>query len=99
MLGVSPMPRPYQPDSSSPVTFPDDFKDRLIRFKESSGLSWRSLAKQLGVKPHRLREWRRGVTPSTIHLIHLLGLAEGLGLREVLWAITIVDDCPRLNDS
>lgn len=84
MLGDSPMPRPYRPDLPSPATFPYDFKDRLVRFKETSGLSWKSLAKQLGVKPHRLREWRRGVTPSTIHLINLVGLADRLGLGEVL---------------
>ena len=84
MPGDSTMPHPYQPDLSSPATFPDDFKDRLVRFKEASGLSWKSLAKQLGVKPHRLREWRRGVTPSTTNLIHLLGLAERLGLGNEL---------------
>ncbi len=75
---------PRQGGSSSLVTFPDDFKDRLVRFKEASGLSWKTLAKELGVKPHRLREWRRGVTPNTPHYIQLLGLAEGLGLGDVL---------------
>ena len=47
-------------------------------------MSWRALSKELGVKPYRLREWRRGVIPNTPHLIHLLGLAERLGLGEVL---------------
>lgn len=55
-----------------------------MRFKEASGLSWRTLAKELGVQPHRLREWRRGVMPNTTHLIQLLRLAERLGLGELL---------------
>ena len=84
MLVGSPMQHPYLPRSPAPSTLPDDFRYRLVRFKEASGLSWRALAKELGVNPYRLREWRRGVTPNTPHLVHLLGLAERLGLGEVL---------------
>ena len=84
MLIDSPMQHPYPTQSPAPSTLPDDFRDRLVRFKEASGLSWRALAKELGVNPYRLREWRRGVTPNTSHLVHLLGLAEQLGLGEVL---------------
>ena len=47
-------------------------------------MSWRAMSRELGVNPYRLREWRRGVTPNTPHLVHLLGLAEQLGLGEVL---------------
>ena len=84
MLVDSPMQHPYPTQSPAPSTLPDDFSDRLVRFKEAAGLSWRALAKELGVNPYRLREWRRGVTPSTPHLIRLLGLAEQMGLGEVL---------------
>ena len=84
MLGGSQMQQPYPTRSSAPSTLTDDFRDRLVRFKEASGLSWRALAKELNVNPYRLREWRRGVIPSTPHLVHLLGLAEQMGLGEVL---------------
>ena len=33
---------------------PPDFPARLVRFKEASGLTWRSLARLLGVSPYRL---------------------------------------------
>ncbi len=83
MLVGSPMRHPYRNRSPAPSTLPDDFRYRLVRFKEASGLSWRALAKELEVNPYRLREWRRGITPSTPHLVHLLGLAEQIGLGEV----------------
>ena len=45
--------------------FPPDFPERLTRFKEASGLSWRAIARMLGVSPSRLRQWRnKGVLPS-----------------------------------
>ena len=62
---------------------PADFPDRLERFKDASGLTWRSLARILGVSPYRLRQWRkRGVAPSSAHLFWLLTLAESMGLRD-----------------
>ena len=65
MHGGSALQHPYPTQSPAPSTLPDDFSDRLVRFKAASGLSWRALGKELGVNPYRLREWRRGVTPST----------------------------------
>ena len=63
--------------------FPEDFPERLVRFKQASGLSWRSLARLLGVSTHRLREWRfKGVIPGPAHLFYLLTLAESMGLRD-----------------
>ena len=63
--------------------FPSDFPERLVRFKEASGLSWKGLARLMGVRPHRIWKWReRGVVPSTAHLFLLLTLAEAMGLRE-----------------
>ena len=62
--------------------FPPDFPERLERFKEAAGLSWRSLASMLGVTTYRLSLWRRGVVPSGAHLFLLLTLAEAMGLRD-----------------
>ncbi len=62
--------------------FPPDFPERLERFREVSGLSWRSLASMLGVTTYRLSLWRRGVVPSGAHLFLLLTLAEAMELRD-----------------
>ena len=63
--------------------FPPDFPDRLERFKEASGLSWRAIARMMGVSLHRLRQWRnKGVAPSPAHLFLLLTIAESMGLRD-----------------
>ena len=63
--------------------FPKDFPERLVHFKEASGLSWKALARLLGVRPYRLWQWReRGVIPSPSHLFLLLTIAEGMGLRD-----------------
>ncbi len=70
---------------SPPVecVLPADFPQRLVRFKEASGLTWRSLARLLGVSPYRLRQWwKRGVAPSPAHLFLLLTIAERRGLRD-----------------
>ena len=62
---------------------PPDLPARLVRFKEASGLTWRSLARLLGVSPYRVRQWRkRGVAPSSAHLFMLLTIAESMGLRD-----------------
>ena len=42
---------------------PEDFGQRLERLKEASGLSWRGMAKALGVDPKQLLRWRKGVEP------------------------------------
>ena len=62
--------------------FPADFPQRLERFKEAGGLTWRSLARLLGVSPYRLRRWRRGTVPDSTRLFLLLTVAEGMGLRD-----------------
>ena len=64
--------------------FPSDFPQRIEVFKEESGLSWRALAKRLGVRPYRLRQWRRGIRPDTRNLLHLVTVANGMGLLRVL---------------
>ncbi len=63
--------------------FPPDFPERLMRFREASGFSWKALARLLGVRPYRLWQWRvRGVIPSPAHLFLLLTVAESMGLRD-----------------
>ena len=62
--------------------FPEDFSERLERFKEESGLSWKALARLMGVKPYRLLRWRQGTLPSSTHLFLLLTLADAMGLRD-----------------
>ena len=62
--------------------FPTDFPQRLERFKEAGGLTWRSLARLLGVSPYRLRKWRRGTVPDSTRLFLLLTVAGGMGLRD-----------------
>ena len=63
---------------------PDDFGERLEEFRVASGLGVRSLARLLGVAPYRLREWRRGVAPSSGHLFALVTIAESMGLKGIL---------------
>ena len=63
--------------------FPPDFPERLALFKEASGLSWKAIARLLGVSLHRLRQWRnKGAAPSHTHLFLLLTIAGAMGLRD-----------------
>ena len=62
-------------DGSRPLpsgVLPKDFAQRLERLKEASGLSWRGLARALGVDPKQLARWRKGVEPcgGAMHSIH-----------------------------
>ncbi len=57
---------------------------RLERLKDAAGLSWRGLARRLGVDARLLRRWRPGTRPDAGHLLALLSLAEELGLLRQL---------------
>ena len=58
------------------VTFlPEDFPQRLERFKEVSGLTWDGLAACLGIDPRQLQRWRKGTKPSGDGLFALITLA------------------------
>ena len=61
-----------------------DFGKRLEQFMRVSGLGPRPLGRLVGVSPHRVREWRRGVVPSGRYLFRLLMVAEAVGLRGIL---------------
>ena len=63
---------------------PDDFGERIEEFRVAGGLTVRALARLLGVSPYRLREWRRGVAPSSGHLHTLVTIAEAMGLKGIL---------------
>ena len=50
--------------------FPEDFPQRLERFKEESGLSWAEIARRLGTYPYTVRRWwKKGVRPNTQRMI------------------------------
>ena len=75
------MPRQRTHHTRIVHVFMDDFPERLVRFKEESGLSWAEIARRLGTHPETVRRWRdRGVRPSAEHLMALLALANSLGL-------------------
>lgn len=71
----------YGPGSNG---LPQDFGERLDQFMRVSGLGPRPLSRRLGVSPHRIREWRRGVAPSGRCFFRLLALAEDRGLGDIL---------------
>ncbi len=54
---------------------PEDFPKRLDTFKETTELSWDSLAACLGVDTRQLQRWRKGTKPSGDGLFALLLLA------------------------
>ena len=75
------MPRQHTHHSRRTYVFPGDFSERLVRFKEESGLSWAELNRRLGTDPETVRRWRdKGVRPSTRHMMALLVLADSMGL-------------------
>lgn len=79
------MPRQHIKYIRNTYDFPDDFPQRLVRFKEASGLSWAELARRLGTFPLTVRRWwKLGVRPNTRHMMALLELAEEMGLVHLL---------------
>ena len=75
------MPRQRTHHSRRTYDFPDDFTQRLVRFREESGMSWAEMNRRLGTDPHTIRRWRDdGVRPSVRHFAALLKLADSLSL-------------------
>ncbi len=75
------MPRQRIQYSRISYAFPEDFPERLGRFKEESGLSWAEIARRIGTYTHTLWRWRNlGVRPSAEHMMALLELADEQGL-------------------
>ena len=54
---------------------PKDFRDRLNRLKEASGLTWEGMAECLDVEPRQLQRWRGRTVPSGETLFALFRLA------------------------
>lgn len=67
-----------------PPRFPEDFPQRLERFKEASGLSWRELARRLRIDIRLVWRWRQGTRPDSANLMALFSLAARLGLLHLL---------------
>ena len=44
--------------------FPDDFPQRLVRFKEESELPWAEIDRRLGIHPYTMRRWIQGLGPA-----------------------------------
>ena len=75
------MPRQRTQYSRDIHVFPDDFQQRLKRFKEVSGLSWSEIARRLGTYRYTVWRWKEGRgRPNKYHLKALLELADSLGL-------------------
>ena len=64
--------------------FPQDFPERLDRFREAAGLTWRGLARLLKVNVRSVRRWRAGTAPGSSHLIALFNLAAEMELLHLL---------------
>ena len=55
--------------------FPDDFPQRLERLRAASGLTWRRLARELGVGVRSLYRWRAGTRPDAAHMLAIVEFA------------------------
>ena len=79
------MPRQRTQYSRRTYVIPDDFPERLRRFKEESGLSWPEIARRLGTYRHTVwRWWKAGVRPNQHHMKALLGLGDDFGLGHLV---------------
>ena len=74
------MPRQRTHHSRITYVFPDDFPERLERFKEESNLPWAELNRRLGIHPYTMSRWKKRVRPSVRHMMALLDLADDLDL-------------------
>ena len=52
-----------------PEEFPQDFPERLDRFREAAGLTWRELARRLKINARRVRRWKAETRPGPGHLV------------------------------
>ena len=63
-----------------PEVFPEDFPDRLDRFRQAAGFTWGGLARELRVNARTVRRWKAGAAVGSGHLVSLFALAARLGL-------------------
>lgn len=71
----------YRPSGAE---FPDDFPQRLERLRESSGLTWRALARDLGVSVRSVYRWRAGTRPDAAHMLAIVEFATERELLDCL---------------
>ena len=64
--------------------FPQDFPERLDRFQEAAGLTWRELARRLKINARSVRRWKAGTRPGPGHLVSLFNLAAAKGVLHIL---------------
>ncbi|MYE45678.1 MAG: hypothetical protein F4X25_02785 [Chloroflexi bacterium] len=70
---------------------PDDFPQRLERFKEALDVSWDVLAACIGADPRQLQRWRQGTRPCGDSMYALFLLADRVPGSERL----LLGDVPR----
>ena len=79
------MPRQRTDHRRIIYVFPDDFPQRLERFREESGLSRAELARCLGTYSYTIKRWSEArARPNAQHLMALLDLADRMGLAHLL---------------
>ena len=66
------------------AVMPEDFPDRLERLKEASGLSWRAMARAIGIDHKLLLRWRNGAVPSGGSMLSLFRFANRIGCLPIL---------------
>ena len=64
--------------------FPEDFPQRLERLRAASGLTWRRLARELGVGVRSLYRWRAGTRPDAAHMLAIVEFATERELLDCL---------------
>ena len=64
--------------------FPDDFPQRLQRLRAASGMTWRRLARELGVGVRSLYRWRAGTRPDAAHMLAIVEFATERELLDYL---------------
>ena len=79
--GTGTMPRQRIHHSRRTPDFPEDFPQRLERFKVESDLPWAEIERRLDVHPETTRRWReKDVLPNTRNYAALLKVADSFGL-------------------
>lgn len=77
---------PMRPTDEQPggTRFSDDFPQRVERLREASGLTWRALARELGVSVRSLYRWRTGTKPDVAHMLAIVEFATDRNLLDSL---------------
>jgi transcriptional regulator with XRE-family HTH domain len=65
---------------TEPQEFPANFAERLDRFRQAAGFTWRGLGRELRVNAEMVRRWKAGSGVGSGHLVSLFALAARLGL-------------------